>query len=119
VTDLVQVHVSERDGVVIAGLTGELDVAGADRTGRQISEAVPTSATGLVVDFTDLDFIDSSGVAMMFSIARRLSSRRQQLRCVAPMGSPVARVLGIVDFERVAPVDPDLESALAAIADES
>jgi anti-anti-sigma factor len=119
VSDLVQVHTSERDGVVIARLTGELDVAGADSTGREISAAVPTSAVGLVVDFSELEFIDSSGVAMMFSIARRLSSQRQRLRCVAPDGSPVARVLEIVDFDRVAPVDADLDSALAAIADAS
>jgi anti-anti-sigma factor len=116
VSSLVQVETSEADGVVVARLRGELDVAGAEATGRQISEAIPNSAHGLVVDCSELDFIDSSGVAMMFTLARRLDSRRQKLRCVAPAGSPVARVLEIVEFGRAAPVNEKLEQALAAIA---
>jgi anti-anti-sigma factor len=116
VSGLVQVETSEADGVVVASLTGELDVAGAEATSRQINEAIPNSAHGVVVDCSRLDFIDSSGVAMMFTLARRLASRRQKLRVVAPAGSPVARVLEIVEFSRAAPVDETLEEALAAIA---
>ena len=115
-SNLVQVEASETDGVVVVRLSGELDVAGAEATGGRIGQAVPNSAHGLVVDFTDLRFIDSSGVAMLFTLARRLESRRQRLRCVAPPGSPVARVLEIVEFGRAAPVDQHLEQALAGIA---
>jgi anti-anti-sigma factor len=115
VSGLVEVATSETDGVVVASVRGELDVAGAEAIGNQINEAIPNSAHGLVVDFSELAFIDSSGVAMMFTLVRRLSSRRQKLRCVAPSGSPVARVLEIVEFGRAAPVDEDLEQALAGI----
>ena len=114
-TNIVQVETSERDGVVVARVTGELDVAGAEQTGRAISEAVPNSARGLVVDFSGLRFIDSSGVAMMFMLSRRLTSRRQQLRCVVPEGSPVGRVLEIVEFDRAAPVDRDVDAAVAGM----
>jgi anti-anti-sigma factor len=115
VSGLVQLELSETDGVVVASLTGELDVAGAEATGQEISVAIPNSAHGLVVDCTALDFIDSSGVAMMFTLARRLDSRRQKLRCVAPAGSPVARVLEIVEFSRAAPIDETLEEARLAL----
>jgi anti-anti-sigma factor len=116
--DLVQVEIEEREGddIVVARLTGELDIAGAESTGRRIAEAVPSSARGVVVDMTDLDFIDSSGVSMLFTLARRVGSRRQELRVVAPAGRPVARVLQIVEFERAAPVHADLDSAVAKIA---
>ena len=116
--DLVQVEIEERDGadVVVARLTGELDIAGAETTGRRIAEAVPSSARGVVVDMTDLEFIDSSGISMLFGLARRVGSRRQELRVVAPAGRPVARVLEIVEFERAAPVHADVDSAVAEIA---
>ena len=113
---LVGIDIEERDDVVVAHVTGELDIAGASRTGDRIAQAVPTSALGLVVDFTDLEFIDSSGVAMLFGLARTLGGRRQHLRVVAPHGGPVARVLDIVEFDRAAPVHSDLEEALADIA---
>ena len=112
---LVGIEIEERGDVVVARVTGELDIAGASRTGDRIAQAVPTSALGLVVDFTELEFIDSSGVAMLFGLARTLGGRRQRLRVVAPPGGPVARVLDIVEFDRAAPVHRDLEAALADI----
>jgi anti-sigma B factor antagonist len=113
---LVGLEIEEQGDVVIAHVTGELDIAGAPHTGERIAEAVPTSARGLVVDMSTLEFIDSSGVAMLFGLVRRLSSRRQELRVVAPRGRPVARVLEIVEFERAAPIRSDVEAAVAEIS---
>jgi anti-sigma B factor antagonist len=112
---LVGVEIERRGEVVVAHVTGELDLAGVARTGEWIVEAVPISALGVVVDFTDLDFIDSSGIAMLFRLARRFSSRRQQLRVAVRRGGPVSRVLEIVDLERAAPVHPDVAAAVADI----
>jgi anti-anti-sigma factor len=112
---LVGIEIEERGEVVVARVTGELDIAGAPRTGERIAGAVPTSALGLVVDFTDLEFIDSSGVSMLFGLARKLGGRRQQLRVAALPNGPVARVLDIVEFERAAPVHSSVEAAVAEI----
>ena len=114
--DLVDVKVEQRGDVVVAGVTGELDLASAPRAGETLEAAVPASARGLVIDFRELDFIDSSGIAMLFSLARRLGGRRQQLRVVARPGEPVARVLDIVEFGRAAPLHADLDAAVAEIA---
>jgi anti-anti-sigma factor len=113
---LAQLETEERGDVVVARLTGEVDVSCASHMGDRIASAVPTSARALVVDFSDLEFIDSSGVAMLFGISRRLTGRRQVLHVVAPAGQPVARVLEIVEFARAAPVHGDLDSALTALA---
>ena len=114
--ELVQLEIAEQGEVVVARVTGELDIAGAPGTGERIASAVPTSARGLVVDFSELDFIDSSGIAMLFNLARQLGSRRQELRVVAPGGGPVARVLEIVEFERAAPVHGTFDEALAGMS---
>ena len=116
--ELVELQIEQREGadVVVARLTGELDISGAESTGQRIAEAVPSSARGVVVDMSELEFIDSSGISMLFALARRVGSRRQELRVVAPAGKPVARVLDIVEFDRAAPVHADVESAVAEIA---
>jgi anti-anti-sigma factor len=110
--ELIELEIEERGDVVIARVTGELDIAGAASTGQSIQDAVPTSARALVVDFSELEFIDSSGIAMLFGLARRLGNRRQELRVVARDGGPVARVLQIVEFDRAAPVHQTLDKAL-------
>jgi anti-anti-sigma factor len=115
--DLVGVQIEQRDDdVVVARLTGELDISVADQARRKIADAVPNSAVGVIVDMSELEFMDSSGVSMLFSLARQVGSHRQQLRVVAPPGRPVSRVLQIVEFGRAAPVDDDLDSAVAEIA---
>ena len=112
---LVGLEIEERDDLVIAHVTGELDIAGASFTGDQITEAVPSAARGVVIDFLDLGFIDSSGIAMLFQLVRHVSARRQELRVVARPGGPVARVLDIVEFERAAPVHAEVDEAIASI----
>ena len=94
---------------MIAHVTGELDIAEASCTGDRITEAVPSAARGVVIDFSQLEFIDSSGIAMLFQLVRPCPRRRQELRVVAEPGGPVARVLDIVEFERAAPMYADLE----------
>lgn len=112
---LVGLEIEKRGEVVVASLTGELDIAGAARTGERITDAVPTSAVGLVVDLMELEFMDSSGIAMLFGLARSLGSRRQRLSVAAPPDGPVWRVLEIVEFERAAPVHGDVDAAVAEI----
>jgi anti-anti-sigma factor len=114
VTELVELEIEERGDVVVAHVSGELDIAGAPGMGDRIHDAVPTSARRLVVDFSGLQFIDSSGIAMLFGRARKLASRRQDLQVVARSGGPVARVLQLVEFDQAAPVHETLDEALEA-----
>lgn len=115
-TDLTQVEIEQRDDVVVARLTGELDISVAASTGQKIADAVPSSARGVVVDMSGLEFMDSSGVSMLFSLARQVGSHRQQMVVVAPTGRPVSRVLQIVEFDRAAPVREDVDAAVTVIA---
>jgi anti-anti-sigma factor len=115
--DLVGLEIEQRDDdIVVARLSGELDMSVAERTGRRIADSVPSSARGVVVDTTGLEFMDSSGVSMLFGLARQVASHRQELRVVAPSGRPVARVLQIVEFGRAAPVHEDLDAAVREMA---
>ncbi len=50
---------------------------------------------------------------MLFDLSRRLGRRRQQLRLVAPPGSPLLRVLELTEVGSAAPIHEGLDSALA------
>lgn len=113
-TQLINVKVVEEEGVVVAQVSGELDLANSPATGDAIEANLAASARALVVDLTELTFLDSSGVAMLFRLVRRLGDHRQQLHVVAPGGEAVGRVLEIVEFEYAAPVHSELEAALDA-----
>jgi anti-anti-sigma factor len=112
--ELARLQMEDRGDVAVASVRGELDISNSAQTGDAIAAELQIEARGLIVDFSELEFLDSSAIGMLFSLARRLGERRQQLHLVAPQGAAVGRVLDIVEFDRAAPVHATLEDALAA-----
>src|SRR5918996_3222563 len=86
---------------VIASIRGEIDGSNAGEVQRAVAEHVPTTARSLIVDLSQTAYIDSTGVELLFEIARRLSSRRQSFGVVVPKGSGVRRVLELCDISSV------------------
>lgn len=103
------------DDVVIARLSGEIDLANAQQVGEGLVGGVPNTALGLVIDLTATSYLDSSGVHLVFDLAERLRRRQQQLRVVVPEGAPVRRVLRIVELDATVPVLATVEAAVAEI----
>jgi len=89
---------------VLAHLKGEVDLANARSVRDRLLEAVPNTATGLVLDLTATQHLDSSGVRVLFELAERLENRRQKLEIVIPDDAPVKRVLLLTEIDRVVPL---------------
>jgi anti-anti-sigma regulatory factor len=70
---------------------------------------------GLVVDVSQLSYIDSSGIRLLFDLKRRLERRRQELWAVVPVGSPVYRVLELTQVGGIIPLAATVGDAVAAI----
>jgi anti-anti-sigma factor len=103
------------DDVVVARLSGEIDMSNANEVGDELSSAVPNTALGLVLDLTALTYLDSSGVHLVFDLAERLRRRQQQLRVVVPSGAPIRRVLRIVELDDSVPVLASVDEAIEEI----
>ena len=90
-------------------LSGELDLSNADDLATTLSADV-RKGTDLVLDCSDLTFIDSTGMAALIAICKGLGDTgRLRLRSVSPPIAKVARVLGLdrlqnLVFESVAPL---------------
>jgi anti-anti-sigma factor len=113
---LIDVDFAERDSVLVATLAGEVDGSNASELRLAISERLPSSATGLVLDISTVTYFDSSGIHLLFDLGRKLAVRRQLVRLVLAADAPTRRVLELCDIDAVAPIDPTLEAALEAIA---
>jgi anti-anti-sigma factor len=92
------------DDVVVASLRGEIDLANARAIGSLVAGAVPNDATGAVLDLSDVTYLDSSGVHLVFDLAERLVARQQRLALVVPEASRIRRVLDLVNVRAVLPV---------------
>jgi anti-anti-sigma factor len=108
-------EVEESEGVLIARLLGDIDMANARDVGAQLTAAIPNSILGVVLDLTGTTYLDSSGIQFVFELAERLSARQQQLRSVVAADAPIRRVLRVVELDRTVPMDTTVGEAEAAI----
>jgi anti-anti-sigma factor len=90
---LAQLRLEEEAGITIASVEGEIDLSNAAELEMAISHAVANEAVGLVVDLANVDYLDSSGVTLLFNLARRVSRRQQELVVVVPGEAHVREIL--------------------------
>jgi anti-sigma B factor antagonist len=102
---------TDDSGVVIAQIAGEMDASNAAHVENELTAAVPNAAPGMVLDLSDLSFVDSSGVELFFRLGERLEDRRQGLAVALPEGAPIQRVFEIVRFSEKLPLAATIEEA--------
>jgi anti-anti-sigma factor len=115
VTEMVNLFVWERDNVVVVGVTGEIDMSNAEAVERAVIAEIPHDSDGLVIDFGGLEFMDSSGVHMLFALAGRLQPRGLGFAVVAPEDSAPRRVLELSGPQPTAWIHDSEEAAIAAV----
>jgi anti-anti-sigma factor len=103
---------ARRGGLLIAQITGEVDLSNVEKLRRQILDEVPNSATTVVLDFSETEYLDSSGIRLIFELSERLKRRGQQLELVIPTDSNVRRVLVLTEVQRIAAMHPSIDSLL-------
>jgi anti-anti-sigma factor len=108
----VGVALAEREGIDVVRIAGELDLTTVSDAHARISEA---DSGGLVLDLTQLTFLDSAAVHLLFRTVRRYREEKRRLAFVVPSGSPAHRIVEILDLGSAAPVCPTLDEAMEAL----
>jgi anti-sigma B factor antagonist len=105
----------EREGeTVVAVITGEVDMSNSASVRQQIAEAVTQNDDAVVVDLTELAFIDSAGLHSLIELGTVLNERRQQLLLCVPKDSQIGRAIEIIGLPRAVRVHADRAEALEA-----
>ncbi|HEV7847587.1 MAG TPA: STAS domain-containing protein [Thermoleophilaceae bacterium] len=101
--------------VAVVSLTGEIDIVQAQALRERLLGAVRNEDHALVADLTQVTYLDSVGVSLMFELAERLAERQLRLAVVLPEGGLVERVLRIVNVGSVAAIHRSLDDAIADV----
>ena len=93
------------DGMTIAELTGELDIASAPALREQLLSLLQPGSSRFVIDLSKVSLCDANGLAVLVGISRRARLLGGFLRLAAV--SPQAdRVLHITGLHRHLPISP-------------
>lgn len=105
------------NGVQAIAVRGELDLSTAPDLERPLEDLLERGKGPILVDLSECEFIDSTGIALIVRARQRLESDGQgRSLAVCSYNDQVRRVLDITGLDVSIPVHRTREEALASIA---
>lgn len=115
---LVRIHEEWHDDVPVARLEGEIDASNVEEIGDRLRTLLTNRSVALVVDLTDITYLDSAGINLLFALGAEMQGRQQRLGLVVAAPSPIARMVSLTGLDRSLTVQPALEQALQRVRDD-
>jgi anti-anti-sigma factor len=112
---LADVQITFARHALIARLTGEIDMSNAHEMGATVIGATPNEASGVILDLSDLEYLDSAGIYVVYGMRASLQTRGQTLILVIPAQSPVHDALLLSGTDRPGEIAETVDEAVRAI----
>jgi anti-anti-sigma factor len=113
---LADVHIRLAPNALVAHVTGEVDMSNAEEMGATVIGATPNEAHGVVLDLSNVDYLDSAGIYVIYGMRSSLQARGQALILVIPPSSPVHDALRLAGVQNPGQVAQVVDEALRTLA---
>jgi anti-anti-sigma factor len=84
-----------RDDTIRVAVAGEIDMDNATEVEQQILDVISNQVTAVTLDLSGLDYIDSAGLRVLFTVGARLRTLQIALQLLVPDESPIRRVIDL------------------------
>lgn len=101
-----RVEAAAEDGRVRIVVHGEVDLQNASDVEAQLTEAISNQATMVSIDLSNVAYLDSAGLRVLFHLVDRLATLQIGVELIAPLGSPSRRVIELSGLAALVPLDP-------------
>jgi anti-anti-sigma factor len=102
----VKVEVHSRGDAIRIALIGEVDLSNADETESAVVSAISNHTSEVDLDLSDVGYLDSAGLRVVYSLAMRLRRAQIGLRITAPLESPARRAIEVSGMTTIAALEP-------------
>lgn len=96
---------------VVGAWRGDIDITNVDTIEGQLLGELRNTDAGLVVDLSEVSYVDSAGIRSLLNLRRLLSQRQQRLLLVVPDGSVLTKALLVGGVTALVPIYGSLEAA--------
>lgn len=107
------------DGIRVISVRGELDLSTAPELEGPLEDAVSAGDASVLIDLTECEFIDSTGIALIVRAWQRLDDSAEGdgsgRVVICSYNDQVRRVLEITGLELSIPIHSSRDEALAAL----
>lgn len=101
--------------VLVAALSGELDLGNRDVVEEALRDAFPVDALAIIVDLSEVSFLDSSAVEMLFALHQDIGISRRGMGVVLAPGALIRRSIEVYDANGMLDLYPSRQEALSAL----
>jgi anti-sigma B factor antagonist len=102
---------TQRNGVAVLTLRGEIDVYTAPRMRQAIVDLVDAGSLNVVIDMDKVDFLDSTGLGVLVEGLKRVRTRGGTLSIVITQDK-ILKIFDITGLNKAFPIYGSLEDAL-------
>ncbi|MHC5906919.1 anti-sigma factor antagonist [Streptomyces sp. S6] len=109
--DTPHLRIREEQGYLVLEFHGEIDIVAAMEILPHIDDRVTGQAPRVLIDLTPIEFLDCSGLRLLYRARTRVLERDGELRlvCVHPLTLRILRATGL---SKLLPPAPSVEAAL-------
>jgi anti-sigma B factor antagonist len=116
VVSLLHCRTYRRGGVPIVHASGEVDLDSAPELRRALAAAQAFALEAVVVDLSEVTFMDSAGIAVLVGGIRHAVDNHGSLRLVVPAtAKTVRRVLAVTELDRILAIHGNVDEAVSLI----
>lgn len=112
---LADIEYRTTDHSIVARVKGEIDMSNSNEIVAGVSRATPNEALGVVLDLTEVEYLDSSGIHLIYRLRTALGTRGQRLALVIGDASPVQDALRLAGVSDLVELHSTVDQALAAL----
>lgn len=108
-----ELRVTEADDVTVVTVSGTLEAVSAPALGEQLDALLAAGAQRFVIDLAGVRFLDSSGIAVLVRLFKRVRIGHGDVR-LAGLQPPVEKIIRLVRLDRVFDVYADCDQAVTS-----
>ena len=109
-------RLTECRGMPLIHTSGEIDLYTVPQFQQALRAGMDSGSPVLIVDLTDVQYIDSAGLSALIGAYKELSSQKRRLFVIAPENHPgVSRVLEISRLNTIISIRGSLKEVMSEI----
>jgi len=106
-----EIREDKRGDIVIVGLKGRLDASTSNRLEERLLALIDGGEKRFVIDFSQLDYISSSGLRVLLMAAKRLRDANGKI-VLSSLKDHIKEVFDIAGFSSIFPIFHSQEEAI-------
>ncbi|MEA2172073.1 MAG: hypothetical protein QOF76_5373 [Solirubrobacteraceae bacterium] len=114
-TQLAHIVEEQHGDTVIVTLAGEIDATNVTWIGSRLRAALSNRSHRLIIDLAQVTYLDSAGIALVYTLAGELGEHQLKLVLVVDPESPIARMLALTGVDQAVGVHASRDAATSAV----